>query len=276
MQRHGHWSPWTHCYVPDSSFVIMIFHSTRVKTYCDEHRASPFQQFPWTKSYSSEARTLLWVWWKLHLFHCLVQTPLPTHTRSRGFNLIYKLFLAFLFLVPRKDYNEWSCILALSNGPSKTQSIRQIHQLWDIAPKASPTVSAFLTFIPKWLDDKRIQFVFWIQGEKICLIKLFCFVAIHHFLPKCKTKPVSFHPSLFKTSIMIDFHCIFFFHFMNEFFKPKFGCCLLMAPQAFKESFFTQKASCRSRQTGKEVVWVNNESWARDSHGGMCEAGWIG
>lgn len=146
-------------------------------------------------------------------------------------------------------------------GPSKTQSIRQIHQLWDIIPRASSTVSAFLTFIRKWLHDKRIQFVFWIQGEKIFLIKLFCFVAIHHFLPKCKTKPLSFPPSLFKTFIMIDFYCIFF-QSMNEFFKPNFGCCLLTTPWAFKESFFAQKAVCRSRQTGKEVVWVNNESWA--------------
>lgn len=160
-------------------------------------------------------------------------------------------------------------------GPSKTQSIRQIHQLWDIIPRASSTVSAFLTFIRKWLHDKRIQFVFWIQGEKIFLIKLFCFVAIHHFLPKCKTKPLSFPPSLFKTFIMIDFYCFFFFcPWMNFSSQTLVAACWRHCELSRNLSSHRKQLADPDRRERKLFGWIMRAGPV--SHGGVCEAGWMG
>lgn len=154
--------------------------------------------------------------------------------------------------------------------------MRQIYQLWDRIPRASSTVSAFSTFILKWLDDKRAQFIFWIQGEKIFWIKLFLLGSYISFLTKMQNKAQVFSLPLSKTSIMIDFHCIFSFH--EWIFQAKLFLLLLllMAPEGSGNLSLLREQPADPDREGKEVVWVSNEGRARASHGGRREARWIG
>lgn len=80
------------------------------------------------------------------------------------------------------------------------------------------------------------------------------------FLAKCKTKPRSFFffpLSLSQTSIMIDFHFIFFLLWIYFPAKLSSLLLLLMAIKGFRIFFLLKNAAYRPRQRRK--VWVNSQ-----------------